>query len=101
MTAEEYLEVEKSAKKAKSASDKLKIGGSGMPSIEEVAASLVIPDQPAIPKKRRIPAVRKIRESPYVVKEAEDVEAAPDLASMDLKGKKAEAEKVLEIASEL
>jgi hypothetical protein len=55
MTAEEYLEVETPAKKAKAASDKLKIGGSTLPPTEEAATPLVVPDQPAIPKRKRKP----------------------------------------------
>jgi hypothetical protein len=84
LTAEEYLEAEKPAKKAKAASDKLKIGDSAMPSIEKVATFLVVPDQPTIPKKKRKPAIRRIKES--TVATSEVVEAA---------------EKALEITTEL
>jgi len=69
MTAEEYMEVEKSAKKARVASDKLKIGGSSVPSIEEAIEDMdsrlimdvgIALDQPVIPKKKRKPVVRRI-----------------------------------------
>jgi hypothetical protein len=92
MTEEEYLEVEKSAKKAKPASDKLKIGGSGIPSIEEVASSWIAPEQPAIPKRKRKPTLRRTKDFPHVTKKAE---AASDVVLKDLQGKKAEAENVL------
>jgi hypothetical protein len=74
LTEEEYLEAEKSAKKAKKekgASDKLKIGGSAIPSIEEEVedldsnvvlnrktrsgkadASSIAPDQPQYQRRR-------------------------------------------------
>jgi hypothetical protein len=76
MTAEEYLEVEKSVKKAKVASDKLKIDGSTMPSIEEAPTSWIAPDQPAIPKKKRKPAVRRIKDFPHVTEKAEAATAS-------------------------
>jgi hypothetical protein len=111
---EEYLEVEKPAKKSKkgkAASDKLKIGGSVMPLIEEevqdlgasevlnkrtrsgkAAASVIetAPEQPQVPKKKRKPAIRKIKESPYVVEEVEGVEASTNLVTRELKKKKEE-----------
>lgn len=107
MTAEEYLDVEKSAKKAKVTSDKLKIGGSAMSSIEEVAEDInssvilsirIVPEQPAIPKRKRKPALRRTKDFPHVTRKDE---AASDLTLKDLQWKKAEAEKVLEIAPEL
>lgn len=107
MTAEEYMEVEKSAKKAKPVYDKLKIGGSAMPSIEEIAEDInsnvvlsigIAPEQPAIPKRKRKPALRRTKDFPYIIKIAK---AAFDLDLKELQGKKAEAEKVLEIAAEL
>jgi hypothetical protein len=58
----------------------------------------IVLDQPAIPKKKRKPAVRRTKDFPHVTKK---VEAASDLAMKDLQGKKAEAERVLEISSEL
>jgi hypothetical protein len=134
MTEEEYLEVEKPAKKAnkeKVTSNKLKIGGSAMPSTEEEVedldtnvvlnrktrsgkddASSTAPDQPTVPKKKRKPTIRKIKESPYVIEEVEDVEASTNLVTKELERKKAEeaaaasgvvevAEKALEITTEL
>jgi hypothetical protein len=111
MTKEEYLEAEqpsKKAKKGKAASDKLKIGGSGLPSIAEevqdldtnvvlnkktisgkTAASSTqgAPDQPQVPKKKRKPAMRKIKESPYVTQEVEDEEAATGLVTREIRKK--------------
>jgi hypothetical protein len=111
MSEEEYLEVENSSKKKKT-SDKLKIGGSGLPSIEKevqdldtnvvlkrktrsgkVAASetIIAPEHPPEPKKKkRKPAIRKIMESPYVIEEVEGVEASTDLVTRELKKKKEE-----------
>jgi hypothetical protein len=102
LTAEEYLEAEKPAKKAKVASDKLKIGGSTVPSIEEVVEDLdsslvlnvgIAPIQPAIPKKKRKPAVRRIKDFPHVVKQAEATTAAPGVVDA--------TKEVLELATEL
>jgi hypothetical protein len=90
MTAEEYLEVEKSVKKSKVASDKLKIDGSTMPSIEEAPTSWIAPDQPAILKKKRKPAVRRIKDFPHVTEKAEAATAASEAIG-----------KAIEIASEL
>jgi hypothetical protein len=131
MSKEEYLEVEqpaKEAKKGKAASDKLNIGGTGLPSIEEevedldtnvvlnrktrsgkvVASSIEIaPDQPPVPKKKRKPALRKIKESPYVVEEVEGVEASTDLVIREINKKKAEVaaaealQKALELAKQI
>jgi hypothetical protein len=118
---EEYLEVEKPSKKAKKekASDKLKIGGSGLPSIEEEVQDLdtytvltkrtrsgkattstqvasdhqatpdhqatsdqqVAPDQPSIPKKKKKSAIRKMKESIYVIEEAKGSEAASEMVT--------------------
>lgn len=64
-----------------------------MPSIKEVVISLVAPDQPTIPKKKRKPAVRKIKDFPHVIKEAETATAASGVVEA--------AGKVLEIATEL
>jgi hypothetical protein len=82
---EEYLEGEQLSKKAKKekASDKLKIGGSGLPTIQEEVQDLDTdtilnkrtrsgkaatstqnaPKQPPIPKKKRKPTIRKLKES--------------------------------------
>jgi hypothetical protein len=113
-TKEEYLQAEQPAKKAKKgkvASDKLKIGGSAMPSIEEevkdldtdvvlniktrsgkaaASSNVIAPDQPSVPKKKRKPTLRKIKESPYVVEEVEGVEASTDLVIKEMNKKKAE-----------
>lgn len=93
---EEYLEAEQPSKKAKNekASNKLKIGGSGLPTIQEevqdlntdvvmnkrtrsgkdVASSQTAPEQPPVPKKKRKAAIRKLKESAYVAEE-EDIVA--------------------------
>jgi hypothetical protein len=86
LTKKEYLEVKQPSKKAKKdgASEKLKIGGSGMPSIEEevqdldtdmvlnkktrsgkaaASSTVTAPKQPSIPKKMK-PTMRKVKESP-------------------------------------
>jgi hypothetical protein len=111
MSEEEYLEVEEPSRKTKKnkASDKLKIGGFGLPSIDEEVQDLdtdvilnrntrsgkadasetgTAPEQPHVPKKKRKPALRKIKESPYVVEEVEGVEASTDLVKRELKKKK-------------
>jgi hypothetical protein len=90
MTAEEYLDVEKPAKKAKTASDKLKIGGFTLPPTEEVATPLVVPDQPVIPKRKRKPTLRRTKDFPHVTKK---VEAATTVSEA--------IGKAVEIASEL
>jgi hypothetical protein len=113
-TKEEYLEAEQpsnKAKKGKAAPEKLKIGGFGLPLIEEEVQNLdtdvilnrktrsgkaaassyvVAPNQPQIPKKKRKPAMRKIKESPYVIEEEEGVEALTDLVIREMNKKKAE-----------
>jgi hypothetical protein len=99
MTAEEYLEVEKSAKKAKVTPDKLKIGGSEMPSIEEAIEDMdsslmldigVVLDQPAIPKKKRKQPVRRTKDFPLITKKAEAATTVSEAI-----------EKAVKIASEL
>jgi hypothetical protein len=110
MTAEEYLEVEKSVKKAKVASDKLKIGGSSVPSIEEAIedmdSSLILDvgvalDQPAIPKKKRKPAVRRTKDFPHVTKKAEAVTAASEAIGKAVKIASELQEMVMTEASQL
>jgi len=94
MTEEEYLEAEQPSKKAmkEKASEKLKTGGSDMPSVQEEAqelnpeaiiskkirsgkaaasASLSAPEQSPLKKRKRTPATRKLKESIYVTKEVE------------------------------
>jgi hypothetical protein len=124
---EEYLEAEQPAKKSrkgKVAADKLKIGGSGLPSIEEevqdldasevlnkrtrsgkAAASSTVTTSELPPVPKRKPAIRKIKESPYVTEEVEGVEAASCLVTRELKKKKAKEaaalHKALETAQEI
>jgi hypothetical protein len=107
ITAEQYLEVEQPAKKAKVATDKLKIGSSSVPSIEEAIEDMdsrlimdvgISLDQPAIPKRKRKPALRRTKDFPHITSTAQD---ASDLELKELQEKKAAAEKVLEIAAEL
>jgi hypothetical protein len=114
MTEEEYLAAEEQpAKKAKSekASQKLKRTTFEVPSISEETQELdpevVIPKKtrsgkaaasstqgaselPPIPKRKRKPAIRKIKESPYVTKEVEGGEAATKLVTREVLKKKAE-----------
>lgn len=123
---EEYLEAEQPSKKDKKdkASDKLKIGGSGLQTIEEEVQDLntdavlnkrtrsgkaatstqTAPEQPPIPKKMRKTIVMKIKESAYVTQEEEDVEASTELVTREVKRKKAEdaaaLQKALEVAKE-
>jgi hypothetical protein len=120
---EEYLEAEQPSKKAKKekASDKLKIGGSGLPTIQEevqdlntdvvlnkrtrsgkaAASSQTAPEQPPVPKKKKT-AIRMLKESAYV--EEEDIVANTKLVTREVKRKKAEdaaaLQKALEIAKE-
>jgi hypothetical protein len=103
---EEYLEAEQPSKKTKKerASDNLKIGGSGLPSIQEevqdlntdvvlnkrnrsgkaAASSQTSSEQPPVPKKKRKVAIRKLRESTYVAEE-EDIMATTELVTRELK----------------
>jgi len=85
ITEEEYLEAEQPSKKAKKdkASEKLRIGGSGVPSVQEEAqelnpeeiinkktrsgkasapATLSAPEQSPLKKRKRTPAPRKLKE---------------------------------------
>jgi hypothetical protein len=103
---EKYLEEEQPSKKSKKerVSGKLKIGGSGVPSIQEEVQDLnpevvlnkktrsgkttasstqIAPDQPPVPKRKRKPIVRKLKESVYVTKEVEGVEAATGLVTRE------------------
>jgi hypothetical protein len=106
---EEYLEAEqpaKKAKKGKAVAEKLKIGGSGMQSIEEevqdlnteevlnrrtrsgkvaAASTQIAPEQPPIPKRKIKPAIRKIKESPSMTEEVEGIEAASGLVTREMK----------------
>jgi len=128
MTEEEYLEVEQPSKKAKKvkASDNLKIGGSGVPSVQEEAqeldpeaiickktrsgkpsapTTLSALEQSPLKKRKRTPAPRKLKELVYVTKEIEGVEAATKLVTREVRKKKAEEaaalQKALEVAREI
>jgi hypothetical protein len=120
---EEYLEVEQPSKKAKKdkAFDKLKIGGSGLPTIKEevqdlntdavlnkrtrsgkaAASTQTAPEQPPIPKKKRKTVVRKLKESAYVAEEEEQIAVATDLVTREVKKKKMEDAAALEKIREL
>jgi hypothetical protein len=127
---EEYIEAKQPAKKAKkgnAASEKLKIGGSDMPSIEEeiedldtdvvqskkarsgkaAASTQAASELPSVPKRKRKFVMRKIKESPYVVEEVEDVKTSTNLITRELKKKKkkdedaAALQKALETAQEI
>jgi hypothetical protein len=60
---------------------------------------------PPVPMRKRKPALRKIKESPYVTEEVEDIEASSRLVTREMKKKKAEdaasLQKALEISQEL
>jgi hypothetical protein len=108
---EEYSEAEKPSKKAKNgkASEKLKIGGCAMPSIEEevedldtdvvlnrktrsgkTAASSTVsaPERSQVPKRNRKPVIRKLKESTYVIEESEGVETASELVTREARRKR-------------
>jgi len=113
MIEEDYLEAEQPSKKAKKdkASDKLKIGGFGVPSAQKEAqeldpeaiigkktrsgkpsapATLSSPEQSPLKKQKRTQAPRKLKESVYVTEEIEGVEAATELVTREVRKKKAE-----------
>jgi hypothetical protein len=48
------------------------------------------PDQPSIPKKKRKHVIRKLKVSPKVIEEEDQIEAATDLVTREVKRKKAE-----------
>jgi hypothetical protein len=57
-----------------------------------------------VPKRKRKPVLRKIKELPYVIEEVEVVEAATDLVTREVKRKKAKdvaLQKALEIEEEI
>jgi len=60
-----------------------------------------LPDQPSIPKKKRKHGVRKLKESRYVEEEEDQIEAATDLVTRELKRKKATEEATVQKADEL
>jgi hypothetical protein len=126
ISEEEYLAAEEQpAKKAKSekASKKLKRATSEVPSISKEVQDLDIDvvlkkktmsgkvatstqgasELPPVPKRKRKPAVRKIKESPYVIEEVEGVDVSTDLVIRELNKKKAEdaAAEALQKALEL
>jgi hypothetical protein len=71
------------------------------------SSTITAPDQPQVPKRKRKPAIRKIKESPYVVEEVEGFEDSTNLVTRELKKKKAEdvaaeaLQKALKIAQEI
>jgi len=129
MTQEEYLEAEKPTKRAKKekASEKLKTGGSDVPTVQEEAQELnpdvIIPKKtrsgravdPAttttpeqktpLKKRKRTTKPRKLKESVYVTEEVEGIKAATELVTREVKRKKVEdaeaLQKVLKIAKEI
>jgi len=114
----------KKAKKDKQAPQE-QATGSGIPSIQDevqdiepakilnkrtrsgkiVGSSKPLPDQPSVPKKKRKHVVRKMKVSSYVMEEEDEVEAATELVSREVKKKKvvdaAPLEKALAITKEI
>jgi hypothetical protein len=93
------------------ASDKLKIGGFGLPSIHEevedlnvavvlckrtrsgkaAASAQAAPEQPSVPKKKRKAFIIKLNESSYIAEEEEEkVVATTELVTREIKKKKVE-----------
>jgi len=70
-----------------------------------VGSSQTLPAQPSIPKKKRKHAVRKMKVSSYVMEEEEQVKAATEFVTREVRGKKAAdavaLEKALEIEKEI
>jgi hypothetical protein len=118
LTKEEYLEDESEEPKQKKAkkdkkektSSKLKVGSSGLPTIQEEVQDLdtntvlnrrtrsgkaatstqTAPEQPPVPKKKRKTVVRKLKESVYVAEDEEEIEAATELVTREVKKNKKE-----------
>jgi len=115
----------KKAKKSKDVPQEQAVG-SGMPTIQEevqdldlvkvlnkrtgggtsTASSQLLPPQPSIPKKKRKHNVRKIKVSTYEIEEEDDqIEAATDLVTREVRRKKAAdaaaLQKALEIAKDI
>jgi len=128
MTQEEYLEAEKPSKRVKKdkASEKLKTDGSDLPTIQEEVQDLnpeaivekktrsgktaapqstKAPEQILLKKRKKTPALRKLKESVYVTEEIDGVVAATELVTREVKKKKAEEavalQKALEVAKEI
>jgi len=70
-----------------------------------VGSSQSLPAQPSIPKKKRKHVVRKMKVSSYVMEEEEEVEAATELVTREVRRKKAvnvvALQKALEIARDI
>jgi len=70
-----------------------------------VGSSQSLPAQPSIAKKKRKQNVRKLKVSTYVTEEDEEIEAASDLVTREVKSKKAAdvaaLQKALEIAKDI
>ena len=110
----------KKARKVKDASKEQAVG-SGVPTIQDevqdlepakildkrtksgktVGSSQSLPPQPSIAKKKRKQPVKKMKVSTYVEEDDDQVEAATDLVTREVKRKKAAAEAALQIAHEI
>jgi hypothetical protein len=127
ITKDEYLDDAPKAKKEKKekAPVKVNVVGPAVPTIQEevqdlnadvvlnkrtrsgkvAASSQTAHEQPLIPKKKRKTTIRKLKESTYVAENEEQIAAATDLVTREVKRKKAEddaaLQKALEIAKEI
>ena len=66
-----------------------------------VGSSQPLPPQPSIPKKKRKHPVRKLKVSDYVMEEDDQVEAATDLVTREVRRKRAAYEATLQKAREI